>query len=120
MPKRNALKQYQRLDKTDKKISDAHRRVLEHRKTCIRQLIPSKTRGTFPVCLKTCKEYCVLCHHFCHSNNAHPGAKEETFEMNIPGDRASRGDGLTFTIKNSCFWYMHKEQFKEYCEQDDR
>jgi hypothetical protein len=63
MPKRNALKQYQQLDEMDEKISDApHRRVLEHRKTCIGQLIPSKTRGTCPVCLKTCKEYYVLCH----------------------------------------------------------
>jgi hypothetical protein len=111
-PKRNVLKQYQRLDEKEK-ISVVHRLVLERQKKCTGQLIPD-VRGTCVVCHTDCHDYCVLCHHHCHGNNTYPGAAEETFEMHIP--HASGGAGQTFRVKNSCFWYLHKERFKEYCE----
>jgi hypothetical protein len=118
-PKRNALKQYQRLEeKGSENISEAHRIVLERRKKCPGQLIQSKTRGTCPVCLKSCMEYCVLCHHHCHGNNVYLGAEEETFEMNVPHSSCG-GAGLSFRVKNSCFWYyLHKDRSKEFYEKE--
>jgi hypothetical protein len=116
-PKRNVLKQYQRLEESEK-ISMVNRTVLERRKKCQGQPIYCAERGTCIVCHQDCQEYCVLCHHYCHNNLAYPGAEQEMLSIRIPGESGS--EGRTFHVKNSCFWYLHKERFKEMYEQDNR
>jgi hypothetical protein len=117
---RNILKQYQRLEeKGSENLSAANKTILERRKKCAGQTIHCNERGTCIVCHQDCYEYCVLCHHYCHNNTIYPGAEQEILTFYIPCESGSR-EGRAFHVKNSCFWYLHKERFKEKYEQDDR
>jgi hypothetical protein len=118
-PQRNILKQYQRLEeKGSHNLSDDNKTVLERRKNCLGYSINCTEHSTCIVCHQDCYEYCVLCHHYSHRHLSYPGAEKETLTIHIPHVSGS-AEGRTFHVKNSCFWYLHKERFKEMYQHDD-
>jgi hypothetical protein len=125
MPKRNVLKQYQRWhEKDSEKRSDDEHLLLERRKNCIGCLIQpvDHGHGTCAVCLMDCREYCVLCHLWCHGYNVYPGAQDdtgkETLDIHQPCAHGGRGKQQTFRVNYSCSWYLHKERIQGiYCQE---
>jgi hypothetical protein len=126
-PKRNVLKQYQHMDEKDnEELSDDECLLLHRQKNCLGHLIQPVEHGggTYAVCLTDCREYCVLCHIWCHGYNVYPGAEEDTGKkmLDIHQPRASgqggRGKQQTFCVNYSCFWYLHKERIQGfYCQE---
>jgi hypothetical protein len=113
-PKRKVMHQYQDLSwKDSAALSDEAYEVLERRVNCPGTAIYSKqdARGQCAVCRQECYSMCVLCHTYCHDNRIYPGAEDDEFEIHIPSAN-DNDNGKTLHVQNTCFWYLHKDGFK--------
>jgi hypothetical protein len=116
-PKRVVMHQYQCFSQQDSAtfLPNTHE-VLEHRICCpgnvIRSVGKNAIRGICIVCQQDCYSYCLLCHTYCHDTKLHPGAEEDIFPIHVPDFNGNKGKVKTFNVMNSCYWYLHKEAFK--------
>jgi hypothetical protein len=115
-PKRVVMHQYQCFSQQDSAtLSPNTHEVLERRICCpgnmIRSVGKNAIRGNCIVCQQDCYSYCLLCHTYCHDTKLYPGAEEDTFPIHVPNFNG-KGKAKTFNVMNSCYWYLHKEAFK--------
>ena len=115
-PKRKIMNQYQWLDQkkdSTTTLSATTLAVLDRRMNCTGQLVNAykQTCGMCALCGLESYSYCLVCHTYCHDNKPYPRAKDDFFVLHVP-NADGKGKGKKIRVVNSCFWYLHRDGFK--------